>query len=420
MSYPLTYKEKLPKEINNSYKELTPNDTVITIAELQQYATYTDAASGTPLLANDSGGLLTSAVEAHFLTSDMKVVTGIIPKDLSIFNFTNPATALTLKAASGYGIQFVELMRKYGVGVSGHRLGTGSALSATQGVPTDLYPSLTAAAGSGILLFAIPKDRYGAGIVPGTFGLSGSVRPAGINMWNRYTLSTSLTSSIYGENVEIFPNVIFKKGTVAIPPDLDGAATALDNSTVSGFLFNDEGLLGIVSSAPNDANGYNPLSAYAACWQNYQSVTTLSNAENVTVSSTVSFKSQIIQNTMNFACKVNPGELNFSLNPSAFTTTAEGGSASYGYNYIYRLPLSLTSDISEFEMGDANITYGGDGSTVASETLLATPSVGEFQAYVTAIGMYNDNNELLAIGKLAQPIKKSNTIPMSFKISIDL
>jgi len=31
-----------------------------------------------------------------------------------------------------------------------------------------------------------------------------------------------------------------------------------------------------------------------------------------------------------------------------------------------------------------------------------------FKPYITTIGLYNENNELLVVGKLGQPIKTSN------------
>ena len=43
----------------------------------------------------------------------------------------------------------------------------------------------------------------------------------------------------------------------------------------------------------------------------------------------------------------------------------------------------------------------------------------EFGAYVTTIGLYNDTNELMAIAKLSNPIKKDNDLPYSFLVRFD-
>ena len=360
MSYPLLYKEKLPKDINNSYKELTPNDTVVTVTELEQSVSYEN------ITATIATGTLLAAATAH--------------------------------TTSAYGQQFVEVLRKYGIGFSGANIGPATALSATIGAPTDTYPSITANAGSGVLLFTIPKNRYDVGIAQNTLTLSGK------DGNNKFILTSSLTSSVYGKNVEIFPNPYFT----------DATGNQLGADGVSGFFFNDEGILGIVSSSANDINGYNPLSAFAG-------VAGMINRQgDANGSSVIGFTSQVLTNTINVACKVNPNELNFSLNPSAFSTTAEGGSASYGYNYIYRLPITTDGVSANTAAGDSDITYDGSGTAMTSTSISAFAIAQEFQSYVTGVGVYNDNNELLAIGKLGQPLKKSSTIPMTFLVSIDI
>ena len=42
-----------------------------------------------------------------------------------------------------------------------------------------------------------------------------------------------------------------------------------------------------------------------------------------------------------------------------------------------------------------------------------------FNPYITTIGLYNDSNELLAIGKLAQPIQKPIDYDITFMIRFD-
>jgi hypothetical protein len=40
--------------------------------------------------------------------------------------------------------------------------------------------------------------------------------------------------------------------------------------------------------------------------------------------------------------------------------------------------------------------------------------------WITTIGLYNDNYELIAIGKLANPISKRNDVDMNFIIRFDI
>lgn len=80
--------------------------------------------------------------------------------------------------------------------------------------------------------------------------------------------------------------------------------------------------------------------------------------------------------TTSYTMKVRDEEFNFSLNPTA---TKDG----YG---------SIADNIS--------------GS--------------EFKPYVTTIGLYNDDQELIAVAKLGQPIPKSTDTDMTFVVKLDI
>tara|TARA_R110002020_G_scaffold231891_4_gene443066 strand:+ start:973 stop:1869 length:897 start_codon:yes stop_codon:yes gene_type:complete len=43
-----------------------------------------------------------------------------------------------------------------------------------------------------------------------------------------------------------------------------------------------------------------------------------------------------------------------------------------------------------------------------------------FQPYVTTVGLYNNANQLIAVGKLAQPLQSSNTTDTSILVNLDL
>ena len=42
-----------------------------------------------------------------------------------------------------------------------------------------------------------------------------------------------------------------------------------------------------------------------------------------------------------------------------------------------------------------------------------------FSPYVTTVGMYNDDHELLAVGKLSQPLPTSQTTDTTILVNID-
>ena len=78
-----------------------------------------------------------------------------------------------------------------------------------------------------------------------------------------------------------------------------------------------------------------------------------------------------------FLCRINEEEFNFTLNPSILKDSENG-----------QLPK-------EFIYND------------------------EFGPYITTIGLYNENAELLAIGKLGGPIKKRSNVDLNIIVRFD-
>jgi len=93
---------------------------------------------------------------------------------------------------------------------------------------------------------------------------------------------------------------------------------------------------------------------------------------------TASFQSSLEIFTHTYQCRSNQSQLNYSQNPSTYSNTPITGSI------------------------NSNVT----GS--------------EFQPYVTTVGLYNDANELIAVGKLGQPIPKSKYVDTTFVVNFDI
>ena len=82
---------------------------------------------------------------------------------------------------------------------------------------------------------------------------------------------------------------------------------------------------------------------------------------------------------------------------------------------IHELSVVTRLDAGDFNMSTNVTLTADDDSTYRS---FATGS--SFAPYITTIGLYNDAGQLLAIGKLAQPIKKRDDVDMNFLIRLDL
>ena len=110
---------------------------------------------------------------------------------------------------------------------------------------------------------------------------------------------------------------------------------------------------------------------------------------------TISFKNNLPIYTQNFNIKVADYEYNFSMNP-----TAQSGSSTYLYS------------------GSNNLT----GSTYFRPSgVLADNVTGSyFQPYITTVGLYNDQQELLAVGKLATPVKKPADTELTIIVRLDI
>jgi len=99
--------------------------------------------------------------------------------------------------------------------------------------------------------------------------------------------------------------------------------------------------------------------------------------------------------THNYHCKLRESEYNFTYNPSAITSSVLTTYDNEGT--IYNISQSVSKGILQ-----DNVTRS------------------TFQPYITTVGLYNDANELIAVGKMAQPVPKSANTEMTIIVKIDI
>ena len=87
-----------------------------------------------------------------------------------------------------------------------------------------------------------------------------------------------------------------------------------------------------------------------------------------------------------YKCTIRPDEFNYSSNPSLLSSSLRG------QNGILELG---SSKYEEFVTGS------------------------DFAPYVTTIGLYNNNHELMAVAKLSQPLPTSRTTDTTILINLD-
>ena len=69
-------------------------------------------------------------------------------------------------------------------------------------------------------------------------------------------------------------------------------------------------------------------------------------------------------------------------------------------------------------MGWSTSSYNTNGYNIGKK-LLGVATHSEFATYVTSIGLYNDERELLAIGKLTKPVKNEKELALTFVVRFD-
>lgn len=93
---------------------------------------------------------------------------------------------------------------------------------------------------------------------------------------------------------------------------------------------------------------------------------------------------------------------------------AIGGLSSQMYNWGGPIGIQSLSSVATWYNSPTGYTVSGRMGHVH------LAGMWQRQPYITTIGLYNDENELLAVAKISQPIRKPMSFPITFRIRIDL
>ena len=118
-----------------------------------------------------------------------------------------------------------------------------------------------------------------------------------------------------------------------------------------------------------------------------------------------------------YVCTVDENEFQHSNNKSLKV----GQSGSIKINAFPRQPGKTDTINDEFPyrlLGFATGSYKTNGYEIGTE-LIGEATHSDFATYVTNIGLFNDENELLAIGKPAKPIKNDKELALTFVVRFD-
>ena len=208
-----------------------------------------------------------------------------------------------------------------------------------------------------------------------------------------------------------------------------GSVTVTDDSTSSTFVFKDDsyGNLYDVAYSSSYANRV-PDSNYSGSLVgnifyndgiivitetgSYSSVAT----SNGTDGFNLKFNSTQTIYEREYVCVVGESEFQHTTNKSlkvgrsgSFTMGSFVTSSLRGTRHD-RFPYNLVG----YSTGSINV----NGYNIGTE-LIGEATHSDFATYVTEIGLYDDNNELLAVGKLAKPIKNDKELALTFVVRFD-
>ena len=180
-----------------------------------------------------------------------------------------------------------------------------------------------------------------------------------------------------------------------------------DNSNdVSSITFNDAGRVYQVVSGSNGSaysgNGYTAASAsYGLFLPDIGTI--LLNTEALSGSSNIDMSSSRVSNAD-------------GNNPQYLYDAMNGGTG-----FTLRSEETLTSDFVFVRARNAEFNYTENPSYISGSTgeLIYPILVDSPQTYISSVGLYNDNNECVAVAKLSKPLQKDFTKELLLRVKLD-
>ena len=178
---------------------------------------------------------------------------------------------------------------------------------------------------------------------------------------------------------------------------MQSSGSYADNSV--GVVLYNEGFVVLTASANIDTHGeayaFNSSTPHSASWYYFGAT---GSADNRSSSFSLDFNGVNPIQTMTFFAHAKENEINFSNNPTFLTQSAIAFKTSTLYHQ-------------DAEMGIKNIVSSSYTNHSAS-----------FQpiTYISKVGIYDENKNLIAIASLANPVRKLEDRSYTFKLKLDI
>ena len=308
------------------------------------------------------------------------------------------------------------------------------------------HKGIEEANGDHVFVFSLKRERFGEAIKPGSFNFySGSSFAIVDDSEGNLTIQSSTTiepiysastiQHVVSESLEIktidtiTPTVEFGSSTSYGTDATYTLVTASFQGSIVNTVFrvNGEEVLEVIEPELSNLD-----------WNSATTIRTLDNnildyPDNGGVGEFVTFTytSSSIENTLladgkSFDAGDIIGNIFYPHGIGVVTDSTLASHLWYAEQYSSSFSWQNTHTILQHEyrcrVKESNLNYSQNPSIKSGSNGdvydFATGSY--FQPYVTTIGLYNDANELVAVGKLAQPVPKSRYTDMTFVVKLDI
>ena len=253
---------------------------------------------------------------------------------------------------------------------------------------TDLsYPRFfPTASDARIGVLSVPNYLFGDYIQPNSLRISLPFNSVNYEFYDDGEGNLRMLNTVYGTSSAIVGNVIYPHGIV----------TLVGNQSLYDYFnsYNNGTLLGSTYSTAVYGTSY----IYGTILNIAGLITAFVTSSNFTAS----FSSSYTIYETQYKCTIRENEFNYTLNPSTFTSV----SSSFTNTNVGGSPCDISLSTTIEEAISPGIPYNYVNQDY-------------FSPYITTVGLYDEQQNLLAIGKLSQPLPSSPTTDTTILINID-
>lgn len=353
-------------------KNLDPSDKSFTSFTVNKKFSFTDRDSGSgvfavPIIRGTDANLHGFSTT----TATSKTISGSVFYKTPNYHVINQLYYKDIRNMLGY----IDLYR--GVPATENAIQSYTSTNQLENTTLPLRRPYTRQLGATATVISLPQKFYGEGIQPGSFKLTDN--------------STDVTLVLRDDNRGNLYDVDYSGSYSTRTPDANNSGSLVGN------IFYNDGIVVITSTT-----------------KPYNTVGTLEGSDGFRVE----FKSTQTIYQREYVCSIDENEFQFTNNKTA--RVGQSGSVAIGpYENYNTERTKTTEDTFPYDVvGYATSSYPTDGFNIGTEFIGETTH-SEFAPYITNVGLYNDRDELVAIGKPAAPIKNEKDLAITFVVRFD-